>query len=185
MNNLSRFLYFFVGKSGSGKDSIMAGVRSKLEEEGIKTHILVRYITRPPHPSEPFESVSVEDFLKLKEQGKFALDWHIYGKFYGCPKELEDYLKKNYLVFVNVSRSILFKAKEQYPECKIILIEVNPEIAKQRIANRKRDIKDLEQREKRLKTKVSMPKPDLVVKNEGTLEEAILEVFNFIRDDVK
>ncbi|MHA1332129.1 MAG: phosphonate metabolism protein/1,5-bisphosphokinase (PRPP-forming) PhnN, partial [Candidatus Hodarchaeales archaeon] len=142
-------------------------------------------ITRPPHPSEPFKSVKTEEFLRLKAQGKFALDWFIYGKYYGCPIELEDYLAKNYLVFVNVSRSILFDARKRYPECRIILIEVNPETAKQRITSRKRDKKDLIEREERLNKNISMPDPDLVVKNEGTLEEAILEVYNFIKEDAK
>lgn len=177
----SEKLCFFVGKSGSGKDSIMLKTAEILVQENFRVHVLKRWITRPPHPSEPFTSISEEEFLKYKDEGKFALDWYVYGKYYGCPIELEDYLRKDFLVFVNVSRTILFTARKKYPKCKIILIEVDVNIATQRISNRNRLNDGLQERKARMEIDIEIPSPDLIVKNNGVLEEAVIEVVQFLK----
>ena len=177
----SENLYFFVGKSGSGKDSIMLKTAEILTQENLKIHVLKRLITRPPHPSEPFISVSEEEFLKFKEEGKFVLDWYVYGKYYGCLVELEEYLKKGYMVFVNVSRAILFNARKKYPKSKIILIEVDVKLATQRISNRSREDDKLQERKARMEIDIEIPSPDLIVKNNGVLEEPVAKVVQFIK----
>jgi len=174
-------LCFFVGKSGSGKDSIMLRAAEILTQENFKIYVVKRLITRASHPSEPFESISEEDFLKYKKENKFALDWYVYGKYYGCPVELEEYLKKGYLVFINVSRAILFTARKKYPKSKIFLIEVDVNLASQRIINRNREDDGLQEREARMEMDIEIPDPDLIVKNNGVLEEAVAKVVQFLR----
>ncbi|MFX1506790.1 MAG: hypothetical protein ACFFDC_11870 [Promethearchaeota archaeon] len=183
IGTISDLLFFVVGRSGSGKDTIMRKVVNILLLEDIPARILQRHITRQPDKTEVSLYVSEEEFLQKKSQKEYAFSWFVYDNWYGCPqKPLEQYLRRGEIILVNVSRSILYDAKEKYPRSKIILIVVPDEVAETRIKNRGReDSNHLADRFNRMHKKINMPFPDKVIQNEGDLEIAVQELSDYLR----
>lgn len=172
--NYDNNLFFFVGNSGSGKDSLMKNAAQKLENMGNSVFIVKRYITRSSHSSEEYFSISKEEFVRLKNENKFALDWSIYDLHYGCPKTFEEKLKDGHIVFINVSRSVLNECKKNFPNSKIILIKVPIEIAKQRILQRGRETgRALQERLERMKEKITIPFQCIEIENNDKLEKIV------------
>lgn len=179
----SDLLVFVVGRSGSGKDTIMRNVASALLLDDIPVYILQRHITRPPDKTENSLYVSEEEFLQKKSQKDYVLSWSVYNNSYGCPRiPLEESLRKGEIVLVNVSRSILYDAKEKYPRSKIVQIVVPDKVAETRIKNRGReDSNNLAERLTRMRKKIDMPFPDKIIENEGDLDVAVHEFSDYLR----
>jgi len=180
------WLILVVGNSGSGKDSIMKGVKEKYPSELKRLYLAKRFITRPPSDNEDNLAVTPEDFKKMSLQGRFALEWHIYGLDYGVPIEIDDWMKKGHSVLVNVSRSIVKKARDIYQNIKVVFIEVPFEITLKRIKERARESGEkLEERIQRAKKNQSFPEADFIVDNSGDLEDAINKFLNYILTTAK
>ena len=96
-------LFLIVGNSGSGKDTLLKEVLRQWPGSARPIRIPQRYITRPTHASEPFISVTSDEFEDLKHAGKFWLTWHVYNTAYGIPVTIFDGLKQGDSVIVNVS----------------------------------------------------------------------------------
>lgn len=167
-------LFLIIGNSGSGKDSLIWEVQKNFPKGLPEVKVPQRVITRPPSPeTEDFESVSEEEFLKLKEQGEFALDWHIYNLYYGVRKEVEEWVAAGHPVLINVSRTIIDDARKKYPECKVVFVKVPFEITAQRIKDRGReDEEKMKPRLERARKNQNFPGADFVVDNSGDLEVA-------------
>jgi phosphonate metabolism protein PhnN/1,5-bisphosphokinase (PRPP-forming) len=172
-----------VGRSGSGKDTIMRNVASALLLDDIPVYILQRHITRLPDKTEKSLYVSEEEFLQKKSQKEYVLSWSVYDNSYGCPRiPLEESLRKGEIVLVNVSRNILYEAKKKYPKSKIVQIVVPDKVAETRIKNRGReDSKHLTDRLTRMQKKIDMPFPNKIIKNEGDLDIAVQEFRDYLR----
>jgi len=156
-------LILVVGNSGSGKDSIMRGVIEL-------------------YPTELKE----EDFSKLALQGVFVLKWHIYGLDYGIPIEIDDWLKKGHPVLVNVSRSIIKKARSIYHNIVVVFIDAPFEITLKRIKERARESGlRLEERIQRARRNQDLPDADFIVDNSGELEIAIDQFLSYLIRVVK
>lgn len=165
-------LFFFVGNSGSGKDSLMKATAQILEKMGKRVFIVKRYITRSCHSSENFYSISKEDFLKMKKNDQFALNWSIYDLHYGCPITFEEKINSGKIVFINVSRNILGECKEKYPNSNIIYIKVPIEIAKERLLQRGREKgRALQERLERMNKKISIPYKHIEIENNNKLDK--------------
>ncbi|MFW9906567.1 MAG: hypothetical protein ACFFFH_19830 [Candidatus Thorarchaeota archaeon] len=179
----SDLLVFVVGRSGSGKDSIMRNVASALKLEDIPVHVLQRHITRLPDKTEESLYVSEEEFLRKKSQKEYIISWYIYDNWYGCPqKPLKKALRRGEIVLVNASRSILYDAKEKYPRSKIVLIDAPDKVAEARIKIRGReDSNHLFERFTRMQKKIDMPFPDKIIQNEGDLDLAVQELRDYLR----
>ena len=179
----SDLLVFVVGRSGSGKDTIMRNVASALLLDDIPVYILQRHITRPPDKTENSLYVSEEEFSQKKSQKEYILSWFVYDNSYGCPRiPLEESLRKGELALANVSRSILYDAKEKYPQSKIVQIVVPDKVAETRIKNRGReDSKHLVDRLIRMRKKIDMPFADKIIENEGDLDVAVHEFSDYLR----
>jgi phosphonate metabolism protein PhnN/1,5-bisphosphokinase (PRPP-forming) len=176
-------LFFVVGRSGSGKDTLMRKSAKTLKLEGINVTILQRVITRPPDETEKSLFVSESEFLQKKQKNEFAISWFIYGNWYGCPrKSLEASLQKGEIVLVNVSRSILYEASKKFPKSKIILIQVPIDIAQKRVELRGRENGNhLSARLTRMTEKVDMPSPNKIIINDGDLTKAAHELSSYLR----
>ena len=180
------WLILVVGNSGSGKDSIMKGVKEKYPSELKRLYLAKRFITRPPSDNEDNLAVTPEDFKKMSLQGRFALEWHIYGLDYGVPIEIDDWMKKGHSVLVNVSRSIVKKARDIYQNIKVVFIEVPFEITLKRIKERARESGEkLEERIQRAKKNQSFPEADFIVDNSGDLEDAINKFLSYLLTTIK
>jgi ribose 1,5-bisphosphokinase len=174
-------LFLVVGNSGSGKDSIIKALLERYPSDLKSIRLTQRYITRPPSENEENISISPEVFREMSKQGKFALEWHIYGLDYGVPIEIDSWLKKGHPVLVNVSRTIVKEAYEIYRNLKIIFIEVPFEITLTRLKARARESgKRLEERIERAKKNQEFSDADFIVDNSEELENAVNQFLNYL-----
>lgn len=174
-------LILVVGNSGSGKDSIMRGVIELYPTELKELYLTQRYITRPYSDTEDYIAIKPEDFSKLALQGVFVLKWHIYGLDYGIPIEIDDWLKKGHPVLVNVSRSIIKKARSIYHNIVVVFIDAPFEITLKRIKERARESGlRLEERIQRARRNQDLPDADFIVDNSRELEIAIDQFLSYL-----
>ena len=184
--NFPGLLIIIVGNSGSGKDSIMKGVIERYPSDLKPLHLAQRYITRPSSDTEDNIPISPEHFREKSLQGEFALEWHIYGLDYGVPIEIDKWLKKGHTILVNVSRSIVNKARELYQNVLVVFIEVPFEITFRRVKERARENGEkLEERIQRAKENQSFPDADFNIDNSGDIEVAINELLQYILLSIK
>lgn len=179
-------LFLVVGNSGSGKDSIISEVINEYPKHLKRIFRAKRYITRDPSENEENYNVSHEDFMEMLERGNFALKWHIYGLDYGIHIEIEEWLKKGHPVIVNVSRTIINKAREQYQNVRVIFIKVPIEITVKRIKIRGRETEDLlEERIERARKHQTFPEADFMLENSGDLKDAVKYFLNYLLEIIK
>jgi len=179
--NYSGTLFLITGNSSSGKDSIISGTVVKFPENLKKAYAVKRYITREASEFEDNYCITEEEFEEMDQQGIFALKWHIYGLDYGVPIEIDKWLKNGHAVLVNVSRTVVEKARELYKNLKVVFIYVPLEITINRIKKRGRERSELlKERIERAKNYQLFPEADFVVDNSGELNEAIDQLLNFI-----
>ena len=181
IKNFPGKLVLVVGNSGSGKDSIMKGVKERYPSDLLSLYLTQRYITRPYSDTEDNIAVTPEDFKIMSLQGKFVLEWHIYGLDYGVPIEIDEWLKKGHPVLVNVSRSIVKKARKIYQNIVVVFIDVPFEITLKRVKERARESGvRLEERILRARQNQYIPDADFIVDNSGDLEDAINEFLSYL-----
>ena len=167
-------LLFLVGNSGSGKDSLLKEALGGWPADVAPIKIPRRYITRPPHETEPFHPVTPEEFKKLDEEGKFCLTWHVYGLDYGVPAEIIEWLNNGDIVVVNVSRAIIEDAIKKFPDLKVMFVKVPFEVTMARMKSRGRESEEdpvVKQRVERARNNQDLPIASFVVENVGPLEE--------------
>lgn len=141
-------LYYVIGASGSGKDSLMNFARIHLPEnaKAIFTH---RYITRPADAGgENHVSLTEKEFNLRKAAGCFAMSWYSHNTYYGISVEVNQWLQFGLNVVVNGSRAYLDEAVKKYPQLQPVLISVNSDILRERLEARGRETP--EQIERRL-----------------------------------
>ncbi|MHA1519256.1 MAG: hypothetical protein ACTSRK_03645 [Promethearchaeota archaeon] len=183
----SGVLFLVVGNSGSGKDSVIAGVKSmwNLNNPMLPSiKVPKRFITRPSHESEDFVSITSEDFKIMKDEDKFAFWWHIYELDYGVPASIFDWLKEGSFVLVNVSRNIISQVKYQIPKTQIVFVKVPFEVTKARILSRGRENPDdpvFQARIERARDRQNLPEADIVIDNTGDLEIAVSDLAEKLR----
>lgn len=171
-------LFYVIGPSGSGKDSVISRIR-----EHWPKHIMIahRYITRfADAGSENHVALSSHEFLQRKDNQFFALDWQANGHYYGIGCEIDVWLDKGVDVMVNGSRAYLEQAKKRYGNALIpVVITVESSILKNRLIARGREnLKEIEQRLIRSnQLNLQSIKGALSLDNSGCLDKAI-EPFN-------
>lgn len=176
-------LFLIVGNSGSGKDTLLKQVLRQWPASAKPIRIPQRYITRPPHDSEPFFSLTPEEFEDLKQRNFFCLTWHVYGTYYGIPISILDWLKQGQHVIVNVSREIISHARKKIPDLKIIFIKVPLEVTLQRMRSRSREPENdpaFNQRLQRAKENQILKGADFIVDNSGRLETAAESLLEYL-----
>jgi ribose 1,5-bisphosphokinase len=166
-------LFYVIGASGAGKDSIMNYARSSIN--GSQWVLFAhRYITRPASTgNENHISVSPEEFRCRMEGGLFALHWDSHGQQYAIGKEIDEYMKRGFVVVANGSREYLETARERYEHLNAVMIEASPELIRQRLLDRGREgLYDIEKRIAR-NLALSQPEGPLIrISNDGPLAEA-------------
>lgn len=176
-------LFLIVGNSGSGKDALLKEVLKRWPASARPVRVPQRYITRPAHDSEPFYSVTPDEFAALKRRGKFCLTWHVYDADYGVPAAILDRLAEGSSVIVNVSRDIIPQARQLVGNLKVIFVAVPLEITLQRISARKRESEDdpgFVQRMARAKANQTLAEADFVVDNSVPLDEAAEKLLEYM-----
>ena len=132
-------LYYVIGASGSGKDSLMNYARMHLPEnaKAVFTH---RFITRPADAGgENHVSLTEKEFNLRDKAGCFAMSWYSHNTYYGISIEINQWLQFGLDVVVNGSRAYLDEAAKKYPQLQPVLIIVNSDILRKRLESRGRE----------------------------------------------
>ncbi|AVD91648.1 MULTISPECIES: phosphonate metabolism protein/1,5-bisphosphokinase (PRPP-forming) PhnN [Pseudomonas] len=176
-------LIFLVGPSGSGKDSLIDASREQLAAAGVE--IARRVITRSAEAKgEAAQGVTPEQFDTLRAQGAFAMHWRANGLDYGIPRQVDQWLAAGRAVLVNGSRAYLPEARQRYPDLLAVLVEVKPEVLRQRLLARGREsAEEVEQRLARSARLQAAADPSVhVLDNSSTLEAAVAAFVSLLRD---
>lgn len=132
-------IYYIMGASGAGKDSLLDYARQRLAPGGevIFAH---RYITRPADAGgENHVALSPAEFAIRRRLGCFALHWQAHGLHYGVGREINLWLEADVAVVVNGSREHYPTARATYPNLVGLMVEASPATLAQRLAGRQRE----------------------------------------------
>lgn len=134
------YLFYVIGPSGSGKDSLINGLRDRLDGE----HTILfahRYITRCwKAGGENHIELSANEFQQRLQSGLFCMEWQANNCCYAIGTEVHNWLNRGYSVVVNGSREHLEEAVSCFGEHLIpLLVTVDPNILRQRLLNRGRE----------------------------------------------
>ncbi|MCW8347173.1 ribose 1,5-bisphosphokinase [Vibrio sp. ZSDZ65] len=137
-SSLNTKVYYVIGPSGSGKDTLIDAIRAQFADEIVVAH---RYITRPADAGgENHVALSHEEFASRKANGLFALHWQAHGLCYGVGVEINTWLEQGLSVVVNGSRAQLEQARRVFSGQLIpVVIEVEASILRQRLTARARE----------------------------------------------
>ncbi|WP_434628373.1 phosphonate metabolism protein/1,5-bisphosphokinase (PRPP-forming) PhnN [Chromobacterium sp. CV08] len=170
MADKSGTLWYVMGPSGAGKDSLLAYARQRLPGGVMFAH---RYITRPADAGgENHVALRTEEFDAREAGGCFALAWRRHGLAYGLGVEAEWWLGQGMDVVVNGSRSSLPLAMARFPTLRPLWITASPETLAARLAGRGRESADEIARRLREAGGFSPPDGCEVLWNDGELEKA-------------
>jgi len=167
-------LYYVVGASGAGKDSVLRYARAALGRDH-EVLFATRYITRPRRSGgDDHIALGTGEFLLRKRRGLFAMDWESHGFRYGIGVEIDAWLAQALTVVVNGSRSYLPIARERYPQLEAVWITARPQNLAARLAQRGRETRDQIAARLRRNAKLgSTPAAnELHISNDGPLETA-------------
>lgn len=166
-------LFYVIGPSGSGKDSLLRYARERLagNPRAVFAH---RYITRPVElQGENHVALTTGEFDARLAAGLFAMHWESHGLRYGVGREINLWLAKGCHVVMNGSREYLEEARRRYPELVAVLVTVTPDILAARLRERGRETE--EQISRRLARAQQFMHPGgrvEVIKNNAELHEA-------------
>ncbi|MBP6013286.1 MAG: phosphonate metabolism protein/1,5-bisphosphokinase (PRPP-forming) PhnN [Alphaproteobacteria bacterium] len=169
-------LFLIVGPSGSGKDTLIDGVRQTL----AKTHLFPRRaITRPRDAgSEDHVAKTPAEFEACEQTGNFALSWRAHGLAYGVPAAIETDLARGKHVVVNGSRGIVEEARAKFAPLKVIEVTAPASTLRQRLLARGREqATEIDERVARQ----SSVRADVVVVNDGTVEQGVAALLAALR----
>lgn len=175
-------LYYIIGASGAGKDSLLNAAREQLVTQS-NTLIAHRYITRAADAGgENHVALSVAEFESRQSKGLFKMYWAANNCQYGLGIEIDQWLAAGINVLVNGSRGYLATAKQRHPSLKVIYIDVDAAILKQRLTNRGREsASEIEARLARHKQlSASIDKEALRIDNSGELSVACNQLIEFV-----
>jgi len=131
-------LFFFVGPSGVGKDTLLQWVQARVPADRCLV-FAQRTITRPVGEGESHEAVDDATFLTLFADGCFAMNWRANGLQYGIRRSIEAYLRAGRDVVVNGSREYVPRLQKLYPDAQIIWVEADVALIRKRVEIRKRE----------------------------------------------
>ncbi|MEZ5585127.1 MAG: phosphonate metabolism protein/1,5-bisphosphokinase (PRPP-forming) PhnN [Candidatus Competibacteraceae bacterium] len=183
--NAGRGLFYLIGASGSGKDSVMRHARQVLAGQG-NTIFAHRYITRPQDPiGEAHIPLSEGEFAQRLHAGCFVMQWDSHGYRYGVGLEIEQWLALGLQVVVNGSRAYLAQVRQRYPHLQAVLIRVSPQRLHERLVERGREsaaaIADRLQRAEDFDIQTQGDSGVHIIDNNGALEEAGSRLLELLR----
>lgn len=175
-------LIYLMGPSGSGKDTILKGLRGML---GDDCHIMRRVVTRAESGGDDTEDVvSEEQFESMRREGRFAMHWQANDLFYGVPSELSRHLAEGRDVLLNGSRAHYTQARTQYGNLLPVLLRVEAVLLRQRLEHRQREsenqIAARLQRNSRY-TRLDASDDVFVVDNSGEPEQAVMTLYHYLQ----
>ena len=176
-------LFYLIGGSGAGKDSLIDYLQKHLPEN-LPVEFVRRYITRPSSAGgENHIALTEEEFLQYKDKGHFVMDWFSHNTHYGISTEINLSLSINFSVVMNGSRAYLSEAASIYPSIIPVVISVDPLILSERLFSRGRESFDEIQKRiaQAVKLENTVQHPNLVtIDNNCSIDKAGEQLLNII-----
>lgn len=170
-----------VGPSGAGKDTIIERAKVALADRGDIVFPR-RLITRPTGEGEECISVTDDGFADAEDHGDLSLSWRAHGLSYGIPASARETVAAGGVVVANVSRGVIAQLPALFGDSRVVRITVSDEIRLARILARGRENRaDAAARVARADPAPEHP-VDLEIVNDGTLDEASVQLVEFLRD---
>lgn len=131
-------LFYIVGPSGAGKDTLIAGAMEQLAGTGryVKTR---RLITRPESVGEDHIPVDPDTFERMAQAGAFLHSWEAHGLRYGLPVSILGELKRGRNVLANGSRAAMPDLSGVVDRFVVVEITAPAEVLKDRLMGRGRE----------------------------------------------
>lgn len=165
-----------VGPSGAGKDTLINCLRARLgEADGV--FYARRVVTRRADAFEDHETLAESDFLRARDEGRFALTWSAHGLHYGVPSTVDAWIAGGDVVVCNVSRAAVADLRRRYRRSLVVLVTARPETLAKRLAARGRE--GAEGRRSRLDRSQAPEvalEADSVIDNDGAIEDATAQL---------
>lgn len=176
-------LIYLIGASGSGKDTLLDAARTAFAgNAGVV--FARRHVTRPAGSiGEDHVPVDAAAFAAIAEAGDFLFHWRGNGLHYGIHRRYREELAAGRVVVVNGSRAYLPEARQRCPSLRPVLLRVDPDILRRRLAARGREtaaaVEERLRRARRLQARV--PADATVIDNSGPLGQAVAAFCELLR----
>jgi len=172
-------LFYIMGASGAGKDTLLQGCRERHTEDPSPL-VAHRYITREPDGgTESHVWLSDAEFEHRVAMDAFAMHWSANGYRYGVGREIDQWLAQGAQVLVNGSRGYFDQARSRFGSTLIpVLIRVDPARLQRRLELRGREsAQEIDARIRRArKLEQQLPPDCLVIENNGSIAGAVSEL---------
>jgi ribose 1,5-bisphosphokinase len=133
-------LFYLMGASGAGKDSLIDYAEHHLGKPEtvrfVRRHV-TRKTTSTNHNRDYY--LPEAEFECLRATGYFAMNWERHGICYGITHKINTWLEEGQSVVINGSRQYYKQARQDYPEIQTILIIADLPILRQRLLERGRE----------------------------------------------
>src|SRR3954469_5226185 len=173
-------LFFVVGPSGSGKDTLLNGAKAALASDR-RVVFAPRVITRPAGGNEDHLPCDPQEFDRRVDTGDFLIHWSAHGLKYGIPIHLADHLASGQHVVVNGSRAAVAELLDKVRNVTLVEISAPPELVAKRLMERGRE--DAEQVKARIARVVPAP-PDGVdtvgISNDADVETGVARLVSVL-----
>ncbi|WP_269431136.1 ribose 1,5-bisphosphokinase [Photobacterium gaetbulicola] len=167
-------LFYVMGASGAGKDSLLQAIRTLYPKQLLVAH---RYITRSSQAGgENHIELSIEEFTQRQQQGLFAMSWQANGFYYALGKEVELWLSLGLDVVVNGSRAYLEQAMMDFGYRVVpVIVDVSAEVLEARLYARGRETPDeiVDRLARAEYYRGQRPNSGFVLDNSGSLQQTI------------
>jgi len=169
-------LYYLVGPSGVGKDSLLRALQNSDRIKGLR--VARRYITRAPIAgAETNIELSPVEYERRQRSGDFLFAWDSHGYRYAIDRNILDWLNAGDDVVVNGSRAYLGKALNIYPRLVPVWMTVAEEQLRSRLQARGRETEAEIERRIHHGRELEAQRDEVwhSISNDGTIEQAMGE----------
>jgi len=166
-------LFFVVGPSGSGKDTLLNGAKQALAADP-RIVFAPRVITRPAGGNEDHLPCDPEEFDRRIVAGDFLIHWAAHGLKYGVPIDVAARMASGQHVVVNGSRAAVAALLAKTGNVTLVEISAPPELIAQRLAARGReDAGQVQARLARVTPDLPAGVDTVVIHNDTDIETAV------------
>jgi thymidine phosphorylase len=174
-------LFFVVGPSGSGKDTLLNGARAALAADR-RVVFATRVITRPAGVgNEDHRPCDLAEFDRRVASGGFLIHWSAHGLKYGIPMELADHLASGQNVVVNGSRAAVAELLGKTRNVTVVEISAPPELIAERLMARGReDVEQVRARLARVTPELPAGADTVEIRNDAEVEIGVAKLVSVL-----
>ncbi|WP_158587098.1 phosphonate metabolism protein/1,5-bisphosphokinase (PRPP-forming) PhnN [Motilimonas pumila] len=176
-------LYYLVGPSGSGKDSLINALKQQTDINA-RLAFARRYITREQGVGEEGHiHLTPQEFTQRLEQGFFAMYWQANDCMYGISQQSINLLQQGKSVLVNGSRAYLPTVQAHYGDkLQVIALSVQQDILAQRLTQRARECqaKIAARLERNHEFESRLPDGSWLIDNSGDFAQAVHQLRQYL-----